>query len=236
MPEEPAITDTKEIFNKSRLLFVRLLLAFSLVATFLSPIIISIFSLGDPKILFNIAFFTVLLILFAFSFTQYVFFTYSTTVFLIFTVLIYMNFSPTLGYLNNDNSMLVIFPVVAFFLLGKKLGILWTLVYFVVSSALIVLNIAPVPTKDTFIFHMTTSIIGTTLAVYFYQFAVDTAEKLVKKRENQLKQTIDTIMEQKQELANMNQLMVGRELTMVEMKKKIQELEAQQKNTVVQHL
>lgn len=144
---------------------------------------------------------------------------------LAFFGIFFLTTRPLTGVLNNKNSYILVFPLIAFFLLGKRKGLLLTVIYTVVLSGRtlqVLLQVNPIDWNVLYTFIQ--NIIVASVLIYFFTDAQEKAEVAIRKRQDELEKEIEERKKIQDELERMNKLMIGRELAMADMKKKMEEM------------
>lgn len=159
------------------------------------------------------------------------------TLFLIFYFPFFANDQLELGY------FLPLFPLFAFFLTGKKEGILWLIFFGSVYLSLFVattLGLIHTP-LNTYVFLISASDLLFYLVVTYLFVDVQSKARIVLKQQandlveinNQLanevetrKKTEQSLTQQTKQLSDLNKTMVDREHKMIELKKRVRELES----------
>lgn len=208
------------------------------------PVMISLFQLGDPSLVVNGILFIVSILMFLYSSrAKNPVLGYWLTTILAFFGLLFIIFVTKLKV---DYSLVILFPIIAFFLLGKSRGVLWTIAYIATVAGIMLFRTTTGEETFRMLFQVAFSIVTATSIIYFYQAAVDIAQSAVKERtqkleesvtkleeeitlrktaETNLEENLKTVEVQKKELQDLNALMIGRENAMADLKRRVEELE-----------
>src|SRR4030042_3710076 len=242
---DATLEDVQAILDNSRRRFLRTLAVFGIISAPLWPLTMYLFHLGEVSLLFNGVILILSIILYlVFTYAKNLTIGYWCTVTAAFFILILINFFPQESTVTNNASWIPFFPIVAMFLLNKRPGILMTLLYFFVVVGIFIVNLFQIPGNQTLIFTIIFSLGTTIFLLYSYKNIEENIKQLTKQREEELERMViqlgtvttklqDNLMraaKQKEELENMNKLMVGRELAMADLKKRVSEEDKQPPN------
>lgn len=165
-----------DIIDASRSRFIRMAGICGVVVAVAWPVSRYIFHLGDPSVGFNSVLAAISLGVYVFGrFKKVSALGYGVVTSIVFVTTLYMMFSPGGRIEVNDNSFISVFLLWSFFFLGKKYGLISSVLYAVVLILFMVTNIFQQSTSPSMIFSVTVSLIFSLAILYIYQ---DTQEKI----------------------------------------------------------
>ena len=147
-----------------------------------------------------------------------------------------------IGGFNNTGILWIYpFPAIAFFLVGRKKGLLSTaflLLVFILLYAFHALDLLALPYSDFTLQMFLVTFIVTSMLFYFYQLSIERGNNLIlrqsitlrnanKRLEEEVrerKKYSEELKKEKEEFENLNKLMIGRELRINELKKKMAQI------------
>jgi hypothetical protein len=200
--------------EKNRRVFFRLILIFGMVGSVSLPVINILLKVENSSVAIDIvAFFAFAVIYFLFTKKHFEAISYWLITVLSFLAIIGINFQSPDFFNVRNVSLFAIFPIISVFLLGKKNGLLLSLI-FLFNVFVFTFVITEIGTAFLISFDIAIAL----FVLYFYQHSQE-------KTQEELASTIAQITHQKEQLERMNKVMVDREIIMIELKKKIEMLE-----------
>ena len=243
--------DTSSILDTSRRHFLKIILLLIIAGSVIRPFILFILNLADPEFLFN----AIVFVLFSFMYFLLEFkkqLRFSSWIMIIISLIatLYLVHDTLQETTNAINTFVIIFPLAAIFLLGKKIGIIFSCLEIISLILLLFFEML----SPSIIFQTMFNIAVAIFILYFYQDTEEKSQQLltdrgkklehaiaqledeIKKREEiqvELKQSLEEIHAEKKELERLNAVMVGRELVMADMKQKMKAMEEQLHSTKI---
>jgi hypothetical protein len=239
--------------------FIRIIAIFGILNSTIQPAVlyfISKTSISIIDILFNfLIFFIAVSYLILLNFRKLLSFTNVYICFMGFFGIFYLAYGTQQGVFEGNIFYLTLLPLMGFFFLGKKGGVIYSSV---VVLCILILSSAPGLSSFklytmTQIIQMVSVIFAEGFFLYFYQNIVDQTHNLIKGQADKLKEANDTnektivilqdqkkqleaqtleiqkheqtLIEQKNDVERLNKIMIDRELKMVELKKQIADLQ-----------
>ncbi len=200
--------------DKNRKLFFQIVLIFGIVGSALVPFINVFLKINNQSAIIDFfAFFLFIFILGLSGIKKFTKINYWIISIFSFAAVMGINYQVN-GLFNVQNvSLLVIFPIIAIFFLGKRHGIFLSGL-FVIANFIIIFKITNLGTAFQICFDICIAI----FVLYFYELTQENSQK-------ELAESVHQLTEQTEQLQKMNKIMIDRELVMIDLKKRIAELE-----------